>query len=63
MPEPSAADELQYLTEAEFRAREKQNLIAALRAANWRVWGTGWGCGDARYQALDTVVSDERVWN
>jgi len=28
-----------FLTEAEFRAKEKQNLIAALRAANWRVWG------------------------
>lgn len=39
MPDPSVTDELQYLTEAEFRARERQNLIAALRAANWRVWG------------------------
>ena len=29
----------QFLTEAEFRSREKQNLIAALHAANWRVWG------------------------
>lgn len=37
--ESAAEDELQYLTETEFRAREKQNLIAALRAANWRVWG------------------------
>jgi PAS domain S-box-containing protein len=29
----------QYLTEIEFRAREKQNLVAVLNAANWRVWG------------------------
>ena len=28
-----------FLTEVEFRAREKQNLIAVLRASNWRVWG------------------------
>jgi transcriptional regulator with GAF, ATPase, and Fis domain len=28
-----------FLTESEFRATEKQNLVAALRAANWRVWG------------------------
>jgi transcriptional regulator with GAF, ATPase, and Fis domain len=27
------------LTELEFRATEKQNLVAALRAANGRVWG------------------------
>jgi len=33
------SEELQYLTETEFRAREKQNLIAVLKAANWRVWG------------------------
>jgi len=35
-PQP---DELSFLTEVEFRATEKQNLVAALRAANWRVWG------------------------
>ena len=29
----------QFLTEDEFRVTEKQNLIAALRAADWRVWG------------------------
>jgi PAS domain S-box-containing protein len=29
----------QFLTEVEFRAREKQNLVAALRSTNWRVWG------------------------
>jgi len=28
-----------FLTESEFRATEKQNLVAALRTANWRVWG------------------------
>jgi PAS domain S-box-containing protein len=28
-----------FLTEAEFRDKERANLIAALRAANWRVWG------------------------
>ena len=32
-------DELSFLTETEFRAAEKKNLVAALRAANWRVWG------------------------
>jgi len=33
------SDELSFLTETEFRASEKKNLVAALRAANWRVWG------------------------
>ena len=28
-----------FMTEDEFRNKEKQNLIAALRAADWRVWG------------------------
>jgi PAS domain S-box-containing protein len=28
-----------FLTESEFRDKERANLIAALRAANWRVWG------------------------
>jgi PAS domain S-box-containing protein len=28
-----------FVTEAEMREREKANLIAALRHANWRVWG------------------------
>jgi len=31
--------EVSFLTESEFRSREKQNLVAVLRAANWRVWG------------------------
>ena len=30
---------VQFLTEDEFREKEKQNLVAALRVANWRVWG------------------------
>ncbi len=38
-PESMETDEVQFLTETEFRAREKQNLVAVLRAANWRVWG------------------------
>ena len=29
----------EFLTEAEFRARERENLIAVLKAVNWRVWG------------------------
>ncbi len=28
-----------YLTEAEFREKERQNLLAALEVADWRVWG------------------------
>ena len=37
--EPAAVEAVHFLTEDEFRAREKHNLIAALRAADWRVWG------------------------
>ena len=33
------ADTSTFITEDEFRATEKQNLIAALNAADWRVWG------------------------
>jgi len=29
----------QFLTEEEFREKEKQNLVAALRSADWRIWG------------------------
>jgi PAS domain S-box-containing protein len=36
---PVVAETGQFLTEDEFRATERQNLIAALRSANWRVWG------------------------
>ena len=38
-PESAEPNDLSFLTESEFRATEKQNLVAALRAANWRVWG------------------------
>jgi transcriptional regulator with GAF, ATPase, and Fis domain len=38
-PVPSVAND--FVTDAEMRAREKDNLIAALRHANWRVWGPG----------------------
>jgi PAS domain S-box-containing protein len=34
-----ATDPQGFLTENEFRMSEKRNLIAALRSANWRVWG------------------------
>ena len=37
--ETVVADTSQFLTEQEFRVKEKQNLIAALRSADWRVWG------------------------
>lgn len=33
------ADESEFLTDAEFREREKLNMIAALRYSNWRIWG------------------------
>lgn len=37
--ETVTSDAPPYLTEEEFRLREKENLIAALRTADWRVWG------------------------
>jgi len=37
--EPAATETSLFLTEEEFRAKEKDNLVAALRAADWRVWG------------------------
>ncbi len=39
VPAPANSEDPQFLTESEFRAREKQNLIAVLNAASWRVWG------------------------
>ena len=39
VPESTETDGSSFLTEAEFRDKEKQNLIVALRAAGWRVWG------------------------
>lgn len=38
-PEAPASDAQQFLTEEEFRRKEKQNLVAALQSADWRVWG------------------------
>ena len=32
-------DDSSYLTEAEFKQKERENLLAVLRSANWRVWG------------------------
>jgi transcriptional regulator with GAF, ATPase, and Fis domain len=37
--EPAPPEGVEYVTDAEMRAREKVNLIAALRHADWRVWG------------------------
>ena len=39
VPQARESADAEYLTEDEFREAEKQNLVAALRAANWRVWG------------------------
>mgnify|MGYP006285820725 FL=1 len=35
----STSDGTDFVTEAEFRLMEKSNITAALRAADWRVWG------------------------
>ena len=35
----STSDEPEYVTDAEFRLMEKSNITAALRHANWRIWG------------------------
>lgn len=32
-------DDTEFLTDAEFRELEKSNVLAALRKANWQVWG------------------------
>jgi transcriptional regulator with GAF, ATPase, and Fis domain len=37
--EPAPSEGVDYVTDAEMRLREKANLIAALRHADWRVWG------------------------
>jgi transcriptional regulator with GAF, ATPase, and Fis domain len=34
-----------FVTDAEMREREKANLTAALRSANWRVWGPDGAAG------------------
>jgi transcriptional regulator of acetoin/glycerol metabolism len=36
---PAQSDGTDFVTDAEMRQREKANLIAALRHADWRVWG------------------------
>ena len=35
----SRSGELEFVTDAEFRQMEKANVTAALRHANWRIWG------------------------
>ena len=41
-PIESGRDEQEgFVTDAEMRAHEKANMIAALRHANWQVWGSG----------------------
>ena len=37
--ESANEDTAPFMTEEEFRGKERQNLIAALRVADWRVWG------------------------
>ena len=39
------SDGTDFVTDAEMREREKANLIAALRHANWRVWGPDGAAG------------------
>lgn len=41
----SPSDGADFLTDAEMREREKANLTAALRYANWRVWGPDGAAG------------------
>jgi len=38
---PAQSGETDFVTDAEMREHEKANLIAALRHADWRVWGAG----------------------
>lgn len=39
-PDEATAKEEEFVTDAEFRAMEKANITAALRHADWRIWGT-----------------------
>ena len=39
------SDRTDFVTDSEMRGREKANLIAALRHANWRVWGPDGAAG------------------
>ncbi|MBU1192757.1 MAG: sigma 54-interacting transcriptional regulator [Gammaproteobacteria bacterium] len=38
--DPIGSDGSDFVTDAEMREREKTNMIAALRHANWQVWGS-----------------------
>ena len=42
---PAQSDGTDFVTDAEMREREKANLIAALRHADWRVWGPDGAAG------------------
>lgn len=35
------SDETDFVTDAKIRELEMQNMRAALRQANWRIWGSG----------------------
>lgn len=37
---PSHSDESTFVSDAEFRGMEKANIVAALRHAGWRIWGS-----------------------
>jgi transcriptional regulator with GAF, ATPase, and Fis domain len=34
-------EQADFHTDAQIKAQEKANMIAALRHANWRIWGSG----------------------
>ncbi|HVX35817.1 MAG TPA: sigma 54-interacting transcriptional regulator [Hyphomicrobium sp.] len=54
--EPAQVDDSGYITAAEFLAFERNNLIAALEASNWRVAGTG-GAADRLEMNASTLAS------
>ena len=37
--ESGTGDQADFVTDTEIREREKVNMLAALRHANWRIWG------------------------
>jgi transcriptional regulator with GAF, ATPase, and Fis domain len=41
LPPPGEADAVDFLTEAELRRREQENLLTVLRKTGWRIKGTG----------------------
>ncbi|MEM9533993.1 MAG: sigma 54-interacting transcriptional regulator, partial [Pseudomonadota bacterium] len=64
MPETTAepaAPEPVFVTDAEFRQREQDNLVAALRYANWRVSGPG-GAAELLGIHPSTLTSRIRKW-